>query len=226
MFVSFRLVEESAEPGQVRGVAVVRHFRGFVRFPEADQIGRDHAQPGAGERRHHLSIQVAPGRLAVQQQHGVGAARTFVEIVHSKAGTDVCVVGREREVLNCRKSDFRVCAGSSWPRAERITTESRRGVALQPALRGAVALRAHPDCVRATEGVIRIVGSAVMSLRAVLPTTVWMMLTQGPFGELQSASTCRSNTRCWRSDWFPPHCRTWRHLSFDAVSLLLKHAAT
>ena len=56
--------------------------------------------PRGDEHRDHLAVQVAPRRLAVQQQHRLrGACRTVVDVVHPQmgaaaiAGVDVEVVG-------------------------------------------------------------------------------------------------------------------------------------
>ena len=64
--------DQRAHPLDVPRVAVVRDVGGLVRAAEADEVGRDRAQPGGGEQRDHRAVQERPGRLAVQQQHRLG----------------------------------------------------------------------------------------------------------------------------------------------------------
>ena len=65
-----------AQPVDVALVRVVGRARaGLSERPKPTRSGATHAEPGADEHRDHLAVEVAPRRLAVQQQHrpAVGA---------------------------------------------------------------------------------------------------------------------------------------------------------
>ncbi|MCY1170271.1 hypothetical protein D9M73_103340 [compost metagenome] len=81
-------------------IGVIGACGGFVGFAEANQVGRDHAVSGGGERRHELAIEIGPARLAVQQQHRRGIARPLIEIVDAEGRAvgigHALIVRRER----------------------------------------------------------------------------------------------------------------------------------
>ena len=98
--------------------AVQRGFDRFVGAAEADQVGRDHAQAGRREHRDHVTVQIAPRRIAVQAE---GRHRrvciAFIEMVDAqrvRPGEAVDVVGGERktgqrdEAIVGRAQDFHV----------------------------------------------------------------------------------------------------------------------
>ena len=60
--------QEAAHPFDVARIGVGRALDGLVGAAEADQVRDHHPMPGAGQHRDHLAVQVAPGRLAMQQQ--------------------------------------------------------------------------------------------------------------------------------------------------------------
>ena len=62
-------------------VGVVALLGRFVALAEADQVGCDYPQTGAGEQRNHLAVQVAPTRLTVHGQHDRTVGGTLVEVV-------------------------------------------------------------------------------------------------------------------------------------------------
>ena len=96
-----RVEQRGPHPLDVRRVRVVGARRRLVGAAEADQVGRDRAQPGGGEHRDHRAVEEAPRRLAVHEQHDRRVARALVEVVHAQravaAGWDLDVVRRERE---------------------------------------------------------------------------------------------------------------------------------
>jgi hypothetical protein len=100
----------------VARVRVVGALGRLVGASEADEVGRHHPKPGAGDDRDHLPVQEAPGRLAVQEQHRVGVGRPFVDIVDAQRAAlavgDVEVAGREREVGECAKRSSGVRSAS------------------------------------------------------------------------------------------------------------------
>jgi hypothetical protein len=100
---SWQAVEqEGAHPLDVAGERVLRAGSGLVRTTEADQVGCDRPQAGCGQDRDHVPVEEAPGRLTVEQQHGLAVAGALVQIVHAQFPAvlvgDVGVVGREPEV--------------------------------------------------------------------------------------------------------------------------------
>src|SRR6187551_3547335 len=88
------VVDDDRQPGEVElldeprdrpVMAVVRvpaGLDGLVGAPEAEVVGRDDPRR-RGERRDQLPVQVAPRRLAVEQQHGIAGA--LVDPVHPQA---------------------------------------------------------------------------------------------------------------------------------------------
>ncbi len=88
--------------------AVVRLLRRFVASTEPDLVRDDHAVPRGYESGNHLSIQVRPGRLSVQEHHRRTVAWSFVEIVHAKDSAfeivDVDVMWRERIRVEVREA--------------------------------------------------------------------------------------------------------------------------
>ena len=81
----------------------------LVRTAKANKIGRDCAQARCGQQRDHLAIEVAPGRLAVQQQHDLTIARAFVQIVNAVID-HILVVRLECEFRKAGKSFVRRAA--------------------------------------------------------------------------------------------------------------------
>ena len=69
----------------------------LVAAAEPDEVDRDGAQPRVDQHRDHPAVQVAPGRLAVQQQHDRRVGGTLVEVMHAEA-VDLDVVGGERKI--------------------------------------------------------------------------------------------------------------------------------
>ena len=75
----------------------------LVALAEADEVGRDAAVAGGDERRDHAAVEVAPGGLAVEQEHdgrgraGVGAGGALIEVVDAQA-LPLQVVGSEQKV--------------------------------------------------------------------------------------------------------------------------------
>jgi hypothetical protein len=63
-------------------VGVVVDARRLVGLAEPDQVRCEHAIPGVDERRDHRAVEVAPGRLAVQQHDDGSVARPLVDVVH------------------------------------------------------------------------------------------------------------------------------------------------
>jgi hypothetical protein len=79
-------IEAAQQRGEIGDMAVeaVRVFpRRFLREPEADHVGDDHAVPRPGERGDEIAIKKAPGRIAVQQHDRIAAA--LVHVVHAPA---------------------------------------------------------------------------------------------------------------------------------------------
>ena len=75
-------VHPAGHPVDVSLVGVVGDGGGLVGLAEPDQVGREHPVAGVDERRDHRAVEVAPGRLAVQQHHHGAVARPFVDVVH------------------------------------------------------------------------------------------------------------------------------------------------
>ena len=78
-----RRFDKFPHPGHVSGIAVIGLPHGFIRFTEADQVGRDHTKPGVTKRRNHFAVQVRPARFAMQQQYDRTVGRAFVHVVHA-----------------------------------------------------------------------------------------------------------------------------------------------
>ena len=89
-------------------VGVILDAAGLVGTAEADQVGREHAVPGFGQRRNHGAVQVTPRGLAVQQHDRRAVDGPLVEEVHaqrwSAAGGHVEVVSYERVTLQVFES--------------------------------------------------------------------------------------------------------------------------
>jgi hypothetical protein len=72
------LADEALDRPVVRVVRVPVALDRFVGAPEPEVVGRDDPRDGR-ERRDQLAIQVAPGRLAVEQEDGIACA--LVDVV-------------------------------------------------------------------------------------------------------------------------------------------------
>ena len=95
--------QQFAHPGDVAAVGVGVLVHRLVRPAEADQIGHDHTAPGGHQRRDHRPVEVAPHRLAVEQEYGLAvAAVPFVgrgiHVRHPQAAFQREVAGRPRVV--------------------------------------------------------------------------------------------------------------------------------
>jgi hypothetical protein len=64
--------EKRAHPFDVAGEGVLGPRGGLVGAAEADQVGGHHPQSGPGQHRDHVTVQVAPRRLAVEEETTVG----------------------------------------------------------------------------------------------------------------------------------------------------------
>src|SRR5438132_11086522 len=60
--------QEGAHPIEMSLIGVVRAARWFVAAAEAGHVGSDGAQARGGKHRDHLPVEVAPRRLAVEEQ--------------------------------------------------------------------------------------------------------------------------------------------------------------
>ena len=93
--------QELAHPLDVAGERVVAAFGGLVGAAEADQVRGHDLQPGAGQDRDHLAVEVRPGRLAVHEQHHRGGGVSLAQVVHPEGAAvaigDLRVVGLEVE---------------------------------------------------------------------------------------------------------------------------------
>src|SRR5262252_6415022 len=70
---------------EVEGVGGV--FFRLVGSAEAEEVGSDYAVTGRGEDRDHLSVEIAPGGLAVEAEEDfAGRARAFIQVVRAEAG--------------------------------------------------------------------------------------------------------------------------------------------
>jgi hypothetical protein len=75
-------VQKAAHPADVSLVAVVVRAGRLVGTAEADEVGGDGPVPGRDQRAHHVTPQVRPRGLAVQEQDDVRPPRSFVDVVH------------------------------------------------------------------------------------------------------------------------------------------------
>ena len=85
--------QQFAHPGDVAAVGVGVLVHRLVRPAEADQIGHDHTAPGGHQRRDHRAVEVAPHRLAVEEEDGLtvaGLASGATARVVARGGIDVC----------------------------------------------------------------------------------------------------------------------------------------
>src|SRR6478672_1783794 len=73
-------------------VAVPSPIGRLVGATEAGQIRADRAAAALNERPEHLAVQVSPGRLAVEADHGI--ARALVDVMETQA-VDLRVMGFE-----------------------------------------------------------------------------------------------------------------------------------
>src|SRR5664280_2775651 len=93
--------EEAPHPLHVAGEGVLGARCRFVRAAEAHEVGCDDPQTASGERRDHVTVEVAPRRLAVEQEHDRAVSRAFVEVVDPPGAAVLivndCVVGLEGE---------------------------------------------------------------------------------------------------------------------------------
>jgi len=61
--------EEFADPFDMAGEGVLGRGVGLSERPKPNQVGGDDPQSGAGQNRDHVPVEVAPGRLPVEQDH-------------------------------------------------------------------------------------------------------------------------------------------------------------
>ena len=83
------------------GKGVLGAGRRFVRATEPDQIGSHGPQAGRGQHRDHVTVEVAPRRLTVEQEDAGSIFGSLVEVVDPQGAPilvgDIGVVGLERE---------------------------------------------------------------------------------------------------------------------------------
>ena len=100
--------DQARQPGDVLRVRVRARIRRLVRAPEADQVGHDHAEAGRLQRADHLPVQVAPGRLAVEQEQRLArAARSGVDVGHAQPGLELEVARGPGIVRDAREAGLR-----------------------------------------------------------------------------------------------------------------------
>ena len=101
-------LDEARHPVDVALIGVVAARGRLVGLAEADEIGCDHAMAGAGAGSDHVPVQVGPGGLAVQHEHGRSGRVALVDVVHAQAvDLDVARLERETvEVLEARVGCF------------------------------------------------------------------------------------------------------------------------
>lgn len=75
-------VDPGRDPFDVAEVGVVLDPRRLVGFSEADQVGHEHPVPRGDQQRDHGAVEVAPRRLAVQQDDRPPVRRPLVHVVH------------------------------------------------------------------------------------------------------------------------------------------------
>src|SRR5262244_3775111 len=76
---------------EVEGVGGV--FFRLVGSAEAEEVGSDHAVTGRGEDRDHLSVEIAPGGLAVEAEEDfAGRARAYIHVARAEAGVARAIV--------------------------------------------------------------------------------------------------------------------------------------
>jgi hypothetical protein len=90
------------QPVRVAGIAVVGLADRLVGTAEADQVRRDDPVAGRDQTGDHPAVEIAPARLAVEQQHRRRIVRPLVDVVHAKFAAfrvvDEQVVRRVRPV--------------------------------------------------------------------------------------------------------------------------------
>ena len=80
------LLDERQKHVTVSGERVEAFILRLVGSPETQKVGCHHTLARLDEHGQHLSIKVAPGRLAMETQHRrVSITRTFVQVVHPQA---------------------------------------------------------------------------------------------------------------------------------------------
>ena len=99
-------VEEELDVRDVLGVGVVPRVGRFVRAAEADQIRSEYPIPGVEQGRDHPTVEVAPGRLAVKQNHWMGILGPLVDVGHPQA-VDRPVFWLVREVVEADEAFVR-----------------------------------------------------------------------------------------------------------------------
>jgi hypothetical protein len=78
------LVEQGlCEPVDVPGVGVILHPGRLVGSAEPDQVRGDHAAAVGDQGWQHVAVEVAPGRLAVQQQHDRAGQVALAQVVET-----------------------------------------------------------------------------------------------------------------------------------------------
>ena len=81
-------------------VGVVALLGRFVAFAEADQVGCDYPQTGAGEQRNHLAVQVAPTRLTVHGQHDRTVGGSLVEVMDPQRSAVEVI---DLDIVRCKR---------------------------------------------------------------------------------------------------------------------------
>ena len=96
-----RVEEEGTDPFDMAGEGVLAARRRLVRTTEPDQIGSHRPQAGCSEHRHHMTVEVTPRRLTVEQEDARSLPGSFVEVVDPKDAPvlvgNIGVVGLEGE---------------------------------------------------------------------------------------------------------------------------------
>ena len=91
---------------------------GLSERPNPTRSGAMARSPRAVESGHDRAVEIAPGRLAVQQEDSLGAGVSLVDVVHAQPVGEHRVVGREGNPGRSanRSSGVRtICTGSSCP---------------------------------------------------------------------------------------------------------------